>query len=169
MVELKDMIRNTRKMQKLTQEQFAHMIGATTNSVCSWERGKATPRIKFLKKMGLYSTTQTAKEIGAKRLLDALGINLPPRRKSLNAAPKNSEFVSVNSDGSAYVRKDSVLCVSSFQRGPEHNGKCMGDWGFSVMYGRLGDMRITYNNDHYPDEEQAIAALHDFMERLTEK
>lgn len=72
MVELKDMIRNTRKAQGLTQAQFAHKIGATTNSVSFWELGKATPRIGMLKKMGLYSETQTAKEIGAKRLLDAL-------------------------------------------------------------------------------------------------
>ena len=171
MVELKDMIRNTRKMQKLTQEQFAHMIGATTNSVCSWERGKATPGIKFLKKMGLYSTTQTAKEIGAKRLLDDLGIKVPPRPLTSSEMdslehgnrwrlPKYSGFIQLDESNSAFIRADNVIAASISK---EFDG-----WHVNTTYERGNYKAFTlFSPAIYPDKEHAIAALHDFMERLT--
>lgn len=169
MVELKDMIRNTRKAQGLTQAQFAHMIGATTNSVSCWELGKAIPRIGFLKKMGLYSETQTAKEIGAKRLLDALGIKVPPRPLTSSEMdslehgnrwrlPKNSAFVSLD-DGSVFVRARKI--VSAFV-----TEECDG-WHVGVTYERGNtEVYTSYSVDLYPDKEHALAALHDFMERL---
>ena len=170
MVELKDMIRNTRKAQGLTQAQFAHKIGATTNSVSFWELGKATPRIGMLKKMGLYSETQTAKEIGAKRLLDALGIKVPPRPLTSSEMdslehgnrwrpPKNSGFIQLDESNSAFIRADNVIAASISK---EFDG-----WHVNTTYERGNYKAFTlFSPEIYPDKEHALAALHEFMERL---
>ena len=169
MVELKDMIRNTRKAQKLTQEQFAMKLGVSTNAIVNWESGKCIPRLGFLEKMGLYSATQTAEGVGAKRLLDALGIKVPPRPLTSSEMgslepgnrwrlPKNSAFVSLD-DGSVFVRARKI--VSAFV-----TEECDG-WHLCASYERGNtEVYTSYSVDLYPDKEHALAALHDFMERL---
>ena len=158
MVELKDMIRNTRKAQGLTQAQFAHKIGATTNSVSFWELGKATPRIGMLKKMGLYSETQTAKEIGATpRPLTSSEMDSLEHGNRWRL-PKNSAFVSLD-DGSVFVRARKI--VSAFV-----TEECDG-WHLCASYERGNtEVYTSYSVDLYPDKEHALAALHEFMERL---
>lgn len=159
MVELKDMIRNTRKAQGLTQAQFAHMIGTTTNSVCSWERGKATPRIKFLKKMGLYSATQTAKEIGATpRPLTSSEMDSLEHGNRWRP-PKNSAFIQLDESNSAFIRAGNVVAASISK---EFDG-----WHVNATYERGNYKAFTlFSPEIYPDKEHALAALHEFMERL---
>lgn len=71
---------------------------------------------------------------------------------------KNSAFVSLD-DGSVFVRARKI--VSAFV-----TEECDG-WHVGVTYERGNtEVYTSYSVDLYPDKEHALAALHDFMERL---
>ena len=44
-------IKRRRLMLGITQRSLAHIIGSNFNSVCRWEKGKASPRIQMLPKI----------------------------------------------------------------------------------------------------------------------
>jgi DNA-binding transcriptional regulator YiaG len=45
----KDEIKKLRRALKLTQEQFAHLIGATFSTINRWENGRSSPRGLYIK------------------------------------------------------------------------------------------------------------------------
>ena len=47
----KHLIRNIRKLKKLTQEQLARDLGIRRSTVAMWETGKAMPRAALLPKL----------------------------------------------------------------------------------------------------------------------
>ena len=48
---VKHLIRNIRKLKKLTQEQLARDLGVRRSTVAMWETGKAMPRAALLPKL----------------------------------------------------------------------------------------------------------------------
>ena len=49
MKRLKDRIKDIRKSQNLTQEEFANKIGCKRNTVATWETGKGGPNEAFIR------------------------------------------------------------------------------------------------------------------------
>jgi DNA-binding transcriptional regulator YiaG len=57
-----DEIRNLRLQAGMTQKEFAEIIGASTPSVCVWEKGMVTPRPNQMKKLFEFRDEMLAKE-----------------------------------------------------------------------------------------------------------
>ena len=76
--------------------------------------------------------------------------------------PKNSAFIQLDESNSAFIRSGNVVAASISK---EFDG-----WHVNATYERGNYKAFTlFSPEIYPDKEHALAALHDFMERLTEK
>ena len=73
--------------------------------------------------------------------------------------PKNSAFIQLDESNSAFIRAGNVVAASISK---EFDG-----WHVNATYERGNYKAFTlFSPEIYPDKEHAIAALHDFMERL---